>query len=102
MRGKNLAWPVFTTIEEAGNQDREQWFRNGTLKRLIENLIYAAQEQAIRINLPKGKIEKSKEETKRRMYSRNDKTINQIVSECPKLAQKEYKRRHVWIGQHTH
>ena len=31
------------------------------------------------------------------MCSRADETINDIVSECPKLAQKEYKRRHDWI-----
>ena len=33
------------------------------------------------------------------MCSRDDKTINRIVNECPKLAQKEYKRRHDWIGR---
>ena len=33
------------------------------------------------------------------MCSRDDKTINHMVNECPKLAQKEYKRRHDWIGR---
>ena len=36
-----------------------------------------------------------------RMCSRADETINHIV-ECPKLAQKEYKRRYDCIERHTH
>ena len=77
--------------------------RNGTLKCEIENLICAAQEQAIQTNIIKGKIDKSQEQTKCRMCSRVDETINHIVSECPKLAQKEYKKRHGWktIGRKT-
>ena len=50
--------------EEAENQDRWQWLRNGTLKRETESLIFAAQEQAIRTNVIKGKIDKSQEQTK--------------------------------------
>ena len=57
------------------------------LKRETENLTFAAQEQVIRTNVIKGKIDKSQKQTKRRMCSRADKTINHIVSECPKLAQ---------------
>ena len=75
---------------------------NGTLKRETESLIFATQKQAIRTNLIKGKIDKSQEQTKCRMCSRADETINRIVSECPKLAQKEYERRHDWIGRCIH
>ena len=75
--------------KEVGNQDRWQWLRNGTLKRETESLIFAAQEQAIRTNVIKGNIDKSQEQTKCRMCCRADETINQIVSECPKLAQRE-------------
>ena len=50
--------------KEVGNQDRWQWLRNGTLKRQTESLIFAAQEQAIRTNVIKGKIDKSQEQTK--------------------------------------
>ena len=52
--------------------------------------------------LIKGKIDKSKEQTKCRMCNRTDETINHTVSECPKLVQKEYKGRHDWIGRQTH
>ena len=72
--------------------------RNGTLRREKESLICAVQEQTIRTNLIKGKIDKSQVQRKCRMCSRANETINHIVSECPKLAQKGYKRRHDWIG----
>ena len=32
----------------------------------------------------------------------SDKTINHIISECSKLAQKEYKTRHYWVGKVIH
>ena len=70
--------------------------------RETKNLICAAQERAIRTNLIKGKIDKSQEQTKCSMCSRADEKINHIVGECLKLAQKEYKRRHDWIGRGTH
>ena len=68
--------------------------QNGILKRVTESLTCAAQEKAIRTNLIKGKFDKPQEQTKCRMSSRPDETINHIVRECLKLAQKEYKRRH--------
>ena len=71
------------------NQNGWQWLRNETLRRETESLIFAAQEQAIRTNVIKGKIDKSQKQTKRRMCSRADETINHIVSECSKLAQKD-------------
>ena len=36
------------------------------------------------------------------MCSRVGETVKHIVSECSKLAQKEYKRRHDWIGRRIH
>ena len=85
-----------------GNQDRWQCLRNGILRRETESLICAVQEQAIQINLIKGKIDKSQQQTKWKMCSSYDETINHIASECSKLVQKEYKRRHDWIGRRIH
>ena len=76
--------------------------QNGTLKRETESLIFASQEQAIRTNPIKGKTDKSQEQTKCRMCSGADGKINHIASECPKISQKEYKKRHDWIGKHIH
>ena len=76
----DLIEPIQET-KEVGNQN----MRNGTLKRETESFIFAAQEQAIRTNVIKGKIGKSQKQTKCRMCSRADETINRIVRKCPKL-----------------
>ena len=65
-----------------------------TLKFETESLVYAAQEQAIQTSMVRGKFDKSQEQTKCIMCSRTDETTNQIVRECSKIAQKEYRRRH--------
>ena len=75
--------------KEVGNRDRWQSFQNETLKPKRESLIFASKEQAIRTNLIKAKIDKSQEQTKYRMCSRADVTINHFVSECTKLAHRK-------------
>ena len=46
--------------------------------------------QAIRTNYVKHKIDKRAQSPLRRMCDMKSETISQIVSECDKLAQKEY------------
>ena len=36
---------------------------------------------------------------KRRLCIDKDETINYIITECSKFAQKEYKSRHDWVGK---
>ena len=67
-----------------------------------ETLILAAQEQAIRTNLIKAKIDKTQEDSRCRMCGKVDETINHLISECSKMAQKEYKNRHDWVGRRIH
>ena len=62
----------------------------------------AAQEQAIRTNVIKARIDRTQEESKCRMCGRADETINHLLSECSKMAQKECKRRHDWMGERIH
>ena len=64
--------------------------------------ILAAQEQAIRTNLIKVTIDKTQVDSKCRMCGTVDETINHLISECSKMAQKEYKRRHDWVGKRIH
>ena len=65
-------------------------------------MIFPAQEQAIGTNVIKEKIDKSQEQTICRMYSRANDTLNQIVSECSRLAQRECKRRNDRIRRRIH
>ena len=78
------------------------WLQNGNLKREIESLIVAAQNQSIRTNLVKAKIDKSQRDSLGRVCRKVDESIDHIVSGCCKLAQKEYKRRHDNLGKIVH
>ena len=68
------------------------WMKKCHLKIPTEALISAAQEQAIRTYYVKYHIDKSVDSPSYRMCGETGKTISHIVSECSKLAQREYKR----------
>ena len=78
------------------------WLQNGDLKRETESLILAAQNQSIKTNLVKAKIDKSQGNSLCRVCRKVDQSIDHIVSGCSKLAQKEYKRRHDNVGKIVH
>ena len=61
-----------------------------------------AQNQNIRTNLVKAKIDKSQKNTLWRLCKKADESIDLVVSGCSKLAQKEYKRRHDNLGKIAH
>ena len=62
----------------------------------------AAQNSAIRTNHIKAMIDKTQQNSKCRLCGDRDETLNHIISECSKLAQKEYKARHDWVGKVIH
>ena len=47
-------------------------------------------------------IVKTQQNSKCRLCSDRDETINHIISECSKLAEKEFKARHEWVGKMIH
>ena len=69
---------------------------------IIIILLIAAQDNAIRTNHIKVRIDKMQQNSKCRLCGDRDDTINLIISECNKLAQKEYKARHDWVGKVVH
>ena len=77
------------------------WLQNGDLKRETENLIVVAQNQSIRTNLVKAKIDKSQGDSLCKVCRKVDESIDHIVSGCNKLSQ-EYKRRHDNLGKIVH
>ena len=62
----------------------------------------AAQNSTIKTNHIKARIDKTQQNSKCRLCSVRDETINRMISECSKLAQKEYKARNDWVGQVIH
>ena len=67
--------------------------RKGNLKGETESLLIAAQNNAIRTNHIKARIDNTQQNSRCRLWGERDKRINHIISECSKLAQKEYKTR---------
>ena len=65
--------------------------------RETESLLLAAQNNAIRTNYIKGKIDQTQQNRKCKLRGDRDETINHIISECSKLEQKANKIRHIKI-----
>ena len=78
------------------------WLRKGKFKRETESLLIAAQDNAIRTNHIKARIDKTQQNSKCRLCGDREETVNHIISECSKLAQREYKARHDWVGKVIH
>ena len=78
------------------------WLQNGALKKETESLIVASHNQSIRTNLVKAKIDKNQKDTLWQLCKKADKSIDDVVSGCSKLAQKKYKRRHVNLSRKIH
>ena len=47
-------------------------------------------------------MDKTQQNSKCRLCGDRDETINHVISECSKLAQKEYKARYDWVGKVIH
>ena len=86
-------------INNISHQKTWTWLKKGNLKRETESLLIAAQDNAIRTNHTKARIDKTQQNSKCRLCVDRDVTINHIISECSKLAQKEYKARHDWVDK---
>ena len=86
-------------IHNISHQKTRTWLRKWNLKRETESLLIAAQDNAIRTNHIKARIDKMQQNCKCRLCGDRDETINHIISECSKLAQKEYRARLNWVGK---
>ena len=78
------------------------WVRQSDLKPGTVSLIFSAQEQALRTNYSKFHIDKTSESPLCRLCGAKDESISHLVSECSKLAQKQYKARHDSVAQIIH
>ena len=78
------------------------WLQQGHWKKETEGLLMAAQSQSPRTNAVKAKIGRSQNDSLCRMCQQKDETVNHLLSECPKLAQKEYKERHDGVARALH
>ena len=93
----------FTKEKESINwEDSWCWIKKGDLKAPTEALICSAQEQSLRTNYVKYHIDKTVDTPLCRMCGQRGESVNHIISECSKLAQREYKRRHDNVARYVH
>ena len=78
------------------------WLRIGNINRERESHLIATQKNAIRTNQIKARIDKTQQNIKCRLRGDRDETINHMISEYSKLAQREYKTWHNSVGKVIH
>ena len=100
--GKQLYGRFKRLINNITHEKTWTWLRKENLKRETESHQIVAQNNAIRANHIKTLKDKMQQNSKYMLCGDRDETINHIISECSKLAQKEYKTRHDWIGKGIH
>ena len=92
--GKQLYGRFKRLINNISHDKTWTWLRKGNLQRETESLLIAAQDNTVRTNHIKARIDKTQQNSKCRLCGDRDETMNHIISECSKLAQKKYKTRH--------
>ena len=97
--GKQLYGRFKRLINNISHDKTWTWLRKGNFKRETESLLIAAQDNAVRTNHIKARIDKTQQNSKCRLCGDRNETINDIISECSKLAPKEYKNRNDWVGK---
>ena len=81
------------------------WLRKSAFKPDTEALIFTAQEQALRTKYVKFHINKTLDSPLSRLFGEKGEkgekgeAVSHILSECKKLAQKEYQHRHVNVAR---
>ena len=86
--GKQLYGRFKCLINNISHQKIWTWLRKGNLRE-TESLLIATQDNAIRTNHIKARIDKTQQNSKCRLCGERDETINHIISECTKLVQGE-------------
>ena len=86
---------MIVKIEISETPHEKTWtlLGKGSLKRETESILTTAKNNAIRTNYIKARIDKTKRDSKCWFWGDRDETIDHIISESSKLAQKEFKTR---------
>ena len=89
-------------INNISHEKTWTWLRKENFKRETKSFLIAAQNNAMKTNHIKARIDKTQQNSKCRLSVDRDENINHIISECSKLAQREYKTRHDRVGKVIH
>ena len=92
-----------TGAEQIRHQKTWEWIKRGKLKKESEGFLMAAQDQALRTNSVKKRIDNQNVSPTCRMCGMREETVSHILAECTALAQKQYKLwRHDRVAQVIH
>jgi len=94
---------IIITNKDEKLMDIEQsyrWLKSGDIKGETESTIVAAQDQAISTNHFKNKILKEEIESKCRLHTQHEETIDHLTSGYTILAKNEYLMRHDKVYTH--
>ena len=72
------------------------------VKKETEGFIMAAQDQALRTNAVKTKIDKTANDSKYRLCKKKEETVDHLITACSKIAQTDYKERHNKVASMPH
>ena len=100
-KGKALHGQYPSKVEEMETRSWN-WLKSGWLKKETEGMLLAAQDQALPTRNYMVTIMKKQGSKKCRMCGARDETVMHILSECEKLAQGEYKKRHDRVASIIH
>ena len=98
---KTTVWAFKRLTNNIQHEKTRTWLRKRDLKRKTDCLQIATQNNAFRA-MSKQSIDLTEQNNRSRLCDDKDETINLIIKECRKLAQKEYNTRHDWIGKVVH
>ena len=79
----------FRKTQEHRDESSWDWLKHGKLKKEIEGMLMAAQDQALRTNAMKNKIDKMNISPLCKLCGERDETVAHIVAECKMLAQRQ-------------
>ena len=99
---KTNAWTFQVTNKRNLMRKNLDITKRGKFKKETEYLFLAAQNNAIKTNYVKTKMDKTHQNSRCRVCYDRDETINLIINEYCKLALKVYKTRLDWVGKVIH
>ena len=95
---KKVHGRILGDMKEVGSEESWQWLKAGYITKSMEGFIMAAQEQALRTQWFRAKIQKEDVSPKCRLCGIEDETVRHLSAGCTKLAKGPYKRRHDRMG----
>ena len=101
-KNKPLHGQFLHQTEEIRDDATWDWLTKPGLKKETERMITAVQDQALRTNAIKAKVEKQNLSPLCRMCGEKDESMGRLVEECSKLAQTEHQHRHDNVARMIH